>query len=112
MFRQKYNQLPSLADDFDLIYNEIINYCKDIDKTIIIDCAQFHCVKDLKTLKGKIIILRTDIETCYQRTISRWISNHNGKYSQEELEKYKERKKSIFKWYKGTNQFIENIDKL
>ena len=112
MFRQKYNQLPNLADDFDLIYNEIINYCKDINKTIIIDCAQFHCVKDLNTLKGKIIILRTDIETCYQRTISRWISNHNGEYNQEELEKYKERKKSIFKWYKGTNQFIENIDKL
>ena len=112
MFRKKYNQLPNLADDFDLIYNEIINYCKDINKTIIIDCAQFHCVKDLNTLKGKIIILRTDIETCYQRTISRWISNHNGKYNQEELEKYKERKKSIFKWYKGTNQFIENIDKL
>lgn len=39
----KYNKLPNLADDFNLIYNEILEYCKDIKKTIVIDCAQFHC---------------------------------------------------------------------
>ena len=83
-----------------------------MNKTIVIDCAQFHCAKDLNILKGKIIILRTNIETCYQRTISRWIENHNGIYKQEELEQYKERKKAIFKWYKGTNQFIHNINNI
>ena len=109
-FREKYKQLPNLGDDFDLIYKEILQYCKDIDKTIVIDCAQFHCIKDINILKGTIIILRTDIDTCYNRTISRWINNHNGIYKQEELEKYKERKKSIFKWYKGTNEFIKKIN--
>lgn len=112
IFRQKYNQLPNLADDFDLIYTDIIDYCKNMNKTIVIDCAQFHCVKDLNILKGKMIILRTNIETCYQRTISRWLENHNGIYKQEELEQYKERKKSIFKWYKETNQFIQNINNI
>jgi hypothetical protein len=79
---------------------------------IVIDCAQFHCVKDINILKGKIIILRTDIETCYNRTISRWLNNHKDGYSKDEFEKYKERKKSIFKWYKYTNDFLRKIDKI
>ena len=112
MFRNKYKEIPNLSDNFDLIYKEIINYCKDINKTIVIDCAQFHCIKDINILKGKIIILRTDIDTCYNRTITRWINNHNGKYSIEELEAFKERKKGIFKWYKSSNEFIRKIESL
>ena len=111
-FRNKYDVLPNLGDDFDLIYQEILNYCQDKKETIVIDCAQFHCVKDISILKGKIIIIRTDIDTCYNRTISRWIKQHNNNYKQEELDKYKERKKSIYKWYKYSNEFISKIDKL
>lgn len=114
-FRNKYKELPNLADNFDLIYNEIIEYCKDIDKTIVIDCAQFHCCKDINILKGKIIIIRTDIDTCYKRAISRWIETHkqnNWDYTEEELNAYKERKKAIYKCYKGTNEFIRKIDML
>ena len=114
-FRGKYSELPNLADNFDLIYCEIIEYCKDINKTIVIDCAQFHCCKDISILKGKIIIIRTDINTCYNRTISRWIETHeknNWDYSEEELNAYKERKKKIYLWYKGSNEFIRKIDML
>ena len=68
-FRNKYQELPNCGDDFDLIYNEIINYCKKYDKTIVIDCAQFHCVKDINILKGTLIVIRTCIATCYLRTI-------------------------------------------
>ena len=113
--REKYSELPNLSDDFDLIYNEIINYCKDINKTIVIDCAQFHCCKDINILKGKIIIIRTDIDTCYNRAISRWLESHkqnNWDYTEEELNAYKDRKKKIYLWYKGTNEFIRKIDNL
>lgn len=110
-FRSKYNNLPDCGNNFDLIYNEVINYCKKYDKTIVIDCAQFHCVKDINILKGKIIIIRTCIDTCYNRTISRY-KNNNPNCSNDELEKYIERKKSIFKWYKYTNEFIKKVDKL
>ena len=111
LFRSKYEVLPNLADDFDLIYREILDYCKVFDKTIVIDCAQFHCVKDINILKGKIIIIRTDIDTCYNRAIERWkISNKT--YTQEELEKYSERKKAIFKWYKSSNEFIRKINNI
>ncbi|MBP3461135.1 MAG: hypothetical protein J6K21_01830 [Bacilli bacterium] len=114
-FRNKYKELPNLSDDFDLIYNEIIDYCKDNNKILVIDCAQFHCCKDISILKGKIIIIRTDIDTCYNRTISRWIESHekNGwDYTEEELNTYKERKKGIYSWYKESNEFIRKIDKL
>lgn len=111
-FRNKYSVLPNLSDDFDLIYEEIINNSKDYNKTIVIDCAQFHCVKNIDKLKGKIIILRTDIDTCYERTIARWKSNKNNNYTDEELNAYKERKKAIYKWYKQTNEFIHKIDEM
>ena len=107
-FRNKYKELPSLFDDFDLIYNEIINYCKNNTKTLVIDCAQFHCIKDVNLLKGKIIIIRTCIDNCYIRTIERY-KNLNKNYTEEELNKYKERKKGIYSWYKGTNEFIKKI---
>lgn len=112
-FRDKYKKLPNLSGDFDLIYTDIIKYCKNIDKTIVIDCALFHSCKDIKILKGKIIILRTDIDTCYKRVVSRWIDVHkqNGLgYTQNDLNNYMERKKAIYKWYLGSNEFIRKID--
>lgn len=111
MFRNKYKELPNLGDDFDIIYQDILDYCKNIDKTIVIDCAQFHCIKDINLLKGKIIIMRTCIDTCYNRCIDRFKQSKEN-YTKEELNKYKEKKKSIYKWYKGTNEFIEKIDKI
>lgn len=114
-FRNKFKNIPNLADDFDLIYNEIINYCSKLNKTIVIDCAQFHCIKNINNLKGKIIIIRTDIDTCYKRTIERWIKNHKDKglkYTDEELETFSNRKKSIYKWYKYSNDFIKQIDEM
>lgn len=109
MFRNKYETLPNLADDFDLIYKEILDYCKDINKTIVIDCAQFHCIKDISILKGKIIIIRTDIDTCYKRCIERFKLN-NPNATEDEIEKFSKKKKPIHKWYKYTNDFIKKID--
>ena len=111
MFRKKYNKLPNCTDDFDLIYKEILNYCKDLGKTIVIDCAQFHCIKDINLLKGTIIVIKTSINKCYKRCIKRF-QEQNLNYTEEELNNYKERKNKIFKWYKFTNDFILKIDKL
>lgn len=107
-FRDKYTQLPNCGDDFDLIYSEILDYCQKYDKTIVIDCAQFHCIKNIKLLKGTLIVIRTCIDTCYNRTIERY-KKSNSNYTSDELEKYKERKKAIFKWYKYSNAFLENV---
>jgi len=111
MFRNKYEILPNLSSDFDLIYEEIINYCKDIKKTLVIDCAQFHCVKDISGLKGKIIIIRTCIDTCYQRCIERYKKN-NINVTEDEIKNFSLKKKAIFTWYKQTNEFIKKIDNI
>ena len=110
MFREKYEVLPDLGENFDLIYNEILDYCHLFNKIVIIDCAQFHCVKDINILKGELIIIRTSINTCYERCLKRYISNNRG-YTEEELNAYKEKKKSIYKWYKQTNDFIRKLIK-
>lgn len=108
-FRNKYDTLPNCCDDFDLVYKEILKYTEKTDKIIVIDSAQFHCMKDITLLKGKLVFIRTCITNCYNRTIKRYISQ-NQNYLKEELEKFKERKKEIFSWYKSTNKFLENIN--
>ncbi len=108
-FRKKSKVLPNCGYDFDLIYKEIINYAKKYNKIIVIDCAQFHSIKDIGNLKGKLIVLRTCIDNCYERTVERY-KKLNPKYTEKELEEYKEKKKAVYKWYKYTNNFIENID--
>ena len=94
-----------------MIYNDILNYCKKYDKTIVIDCAQFHCIKDISLLKGKLIVIRTCIDNCYNRTIERY-KTINKDYSDDDLKDYKARKKSIYKWYKYSNEFLEKVSKL
>ena len=69
---------------------------------------KFNCIKDINLLKGKIIVVRTYIDTCYERTINRFKKN-NLNYPDEELKKYIDRKKTIFEWYKYSNEFIEKI---
>ena len=108
-FRSKYKELPNCGDDFDLIYNDILDYCSKYDKTIVIDCAQFHCIKDVNLLKGTLIVIRTCIDNCYNRTIERY-KTINSNYSEDDLLKYKERKKAIYKWYKYSNKFINIIN--
>ena len=108
-FRLKYTTLPNCSDNFDLIYKEIIDFCSKYNKTIVIDCAQFHCIKDISILKGTLIVIRTCIDNCYNRAIERF--KNNNKYTEEELQNYMKRKKAVYKWYKYTNEFLERIEK-
>lgn len=102
----------TLIHDFDNCYLEILNYFKDSNKTIVIDSAQYRNIKDISILKGKVIVMRTSIETCYERVLNRWktIMQHN--YNNEEFNKYADRKQGMFTWYKSINNFLEKIDKL
>ncbi len=100
-----------LITDFDDFYTKILDFFKNTNKIIVIDSAQFRNIKNCSILKGKIVVIRTSIETCYQRCINRWIKEHPN-YTKEELEKYASRKKGIFSWYKSINTFIENVEKL
>lgn len=100
-----------LSENFDEIYEAILECLKDSGKTIVIDCAQFHCIKDIALLRGTVIVMRTSIDNCYNRCIERYKKNHPD-CSEEDLEKYKERKKKIYKWYKGSNEFLKKVDSI
>ena len=110
--KQKYPDKDiDLSENFDEIYEAILECLKDLDKTIVIDCAQFHCIKDIALLRGTVIVMRTSIDNCYNRCIERYKKNHPD-CSEIELEKYKERKKKIYDWVQGSNEFLKRIDAL
>lgn len=106
--------IPDLCDNFNIIYKEILDYYKNTVKTLVIDSAQYRNLRtkeDLNLLKGKIIIMRTPIDTCYERCVNRWKNNMKD-YSEEELEKYKIKKKNMYSWYHSLNDFIKNVNGL
>lgn len=109
--RKIFNNKPKdyLFTDFDDFYTKILDYFKNTDKTIVIDSAQYRNIKDCSILKGKIIVMRTSIETCYERVLNRWKSNMKT-YTKEEYIKYATRKLGMFKWYKGLNKFLKKIN--
>ena len=109
-FRKKYKLLPNLHEDFDLIYKEIIDYARKYKKIIVIDCAQFHEVKDIKTLMGQLVVIRTSIDKCYKRCINRYKKIYPD-YSEMELDEYKKKKMALYSWYKQTNKFIKKMVK-
>ena len=99
-----------LINNFDEFYLNILDYFKDVEKTIVIDSAQIRNVKDYSILKGKLIVIRTSIDNCYNRCIERWKEN-NKNYNDGELKKYSNKKSNMFDWYKSLNEFLENIEK-
>ena len=56
--------------------------------------------------------MRTSINTCYERVLNRWKTIMKNNYNEEEYVKYADRKKGMFSWYKGINQFLNNVDRL
>ena len=109
--RDKYETLPSIIDEFDLVYEELINYFKDSSKTLVIDSAQFRNIKNIELLKGKIIVMRTSIDTCYERCINRYKEN-NKEATFEEIAAFSARKKGMYSWYHNLNKFLEKVDKI
>lgn len=95
-----------LINDFDNCYNEILDYFKNSNKTIVIDSAQFRNMKDITKLKGKVIVMRTCINKCYERCLKRY--DMKKPYATlEEKEKFAKKKKGMFSWYKSLNDFIK-----
>lgn len=99
-----------LITNFDEFYIKTLDYFKDSGKIIVIDSAQYRNIKDYSILKGQIMVMRTSIETCYERTLNRW--KNNNIYNEEEYQKFVNKKIAMFSWYETLNEFIKIIDKL
>ena len=106
---KKYDKLPDLIESFDQIYLDILEYAKTKNKVIIIDSAQYRNIKDVSILKGDMIVLRTCINTCFDRCIKRYEEQHKNA-SFEELSSYTARKKGMYAWYKAINELLDKLD--
>ena len=104
-----YKHIPDKVEEFDLLYAGILDFYKKIPEwTVIIDSAQFRNLKDVSLLKGKVIVLRTSAQECYDRCVVRYKKRHpNSSISM--VEEYNERKRGIFQWYLGLNNFIDKV---
>lgn len=106
-----YGRVPNLIDEFDLCYECILDCFHDRSKLLIIDSAQFRNMKDLSKLRGEVIVLRTCIDTCYNRCISRYESKNNNLTLDDKIN-YMNKKKNIYKWYHKLNEFIYRVYEL
>lgn len=100
-----------LFTNFDEFYIKALEYFKDCNKTIVIDSAEYRNINDYSILKGQIIILRTSIETCYERTLNRYKNETKNNFIEEEFQKYACKKKEMFEYYGSLNKFLKEIDK-
>ena len=108
--KEKYNELD-IIEDFDIFYKATLEYFKNSNKLIIIDSAQLRYLKDISLLKGDLIVIRTCINTCYERCINRYKElNKNADF--EEISKYATRKKGMYTWYHNLNKFLDKVDKI
>lgn len=98
-----------LIYNFDKVYCTILDYMKNIDKTIIIDSALFRYISDIGLLRGKVIVMRTCVDTCFNRCVDRYKNTHKD-ISSEDLEKYKNKKIGMYSWYHYINEFIYKLE--
>lgn len=108
--KNKYEKLPNLSENFDIIYQDILECFKLDNRLLIIDSAQYRNTKDISILKGDIIVIRTCINNCFDRCIKKYEKN-NPNATFEEKSEYIARKKNIYKWYHHLNSFIDKLDR-
>ena len=68
-------------------------------------------INGLSIIEGKIIILRTSINKCYERCIQRF-EEKNPNATEEEIREYSTRKKKMYEWYNYLNDFILKVEEL
>lgn len=109
-FNKKYKEFD-LIKDFDIFYEETINYFKDTNKLIIIDSAQLRYLKDISLLKGDLIVIRTCINNCLERCINRY-KEKKPNATFDEISEYTNRKKGMYSWYHNLNKFLDKVEKI
>ena len=100
-----------LMNDFDLFYKTLLAHFKNEKRILIIDSAQYRNIKDVSLLKGDIIIMRTCVDTCFQRCVDRY-TQKNPHATEEEKRLYAQKKMGMYQWYHSLNKLIERVDNI
>jgi len=120
MLIKKYGYLQD-GHDFTSYYNDIIDYVKKRNKTLLIEGNSLEGM-DLKNLKGKVVVKRTSVFKSFRRSVKRDYKNeyfmnlekekHKHIYKLTRFYKITKRRKKIFKQYKNIEAIIEKLEKL
>ena len=118
----KYNNLDIDKYFEEKYYKDIVKYLNKTNKKCYIEGGSISEIEDISIIKGTIIVKRTSVIKCFNRTIKR---DYNNKYFMEEERKkhkyiykitrlYKviKRRIKIFKEYKNIELFIDRIEKI
>lgn len=86
--------IDKVKANFTTMYNEIINYLSNRNKTIVLDGTQLRFINDVKVIKGEFVALRPSIQTCVSQSVQRFIQN-NPQVTAEQIQEYTQKRTNI-----------------
>lgn len=104
--------IDKVKENFTTMYNEIINYLSNHNKTIVLDGTQLRFINDAKIIKGEFVALRPSIQTCVSQSVQRFIQN-NPQATAEQIQEYTQKRTNILHQLNPMmNELLTQVDML
>ena len=104
--------IDKVKENFTTMYNEIINYLSNHNKTIVLDGTQLRFINDAKIIKGEFVALRLSIQTCVSQSVQRFIQN-NPQATAEQIQEYTQKRANILHQLNPMmNELLTQVDML
>lgn len=104
--------IDKVKENFTTMYNEIINYLSNKNKTIVLDGTQLRFISDAKTIKGEFVALRPSLQTCISQSVKRFIQN-NPQATVEQIQEYTQKRSTILHQLNPMmNELLTQVDML
>lgn len=104
--------IDKVKENFTTMYNEIINYLSNNDKTIVLDGTQLRFINDAKIIKGEFVALRPSIQTCVSQSVQRFIQK-NPQATAEQIQEYTQKRTNILHQLNPMmNELLTQVDML
>ena len=104
--------IDKVKENFTIMYNEIINYLSNNNKTIVLDGTQLRFINDAKMIKGEFVALRPSIQTCVSQSVKRFIQK-NPQVTSEQIQEYmKKRTEILHQLNPMMNELLTQVDML
>ena len=104
--------MNKVKENFTIMYNEILNYLSNSNKTIVLDGTQLRFINDAKIIKGEFVALRPSLQTCVSQSRERFIQN-NPQATAEQIQEYTQKRTNILHQLNPImNELLAQVDVL
>ena len=104
--------MNKVKENFTIMYNEILNYLSNSNKTIVLDVTQLRFINDAKIIKGEFVALRPSLQTCVSQSRERFIQN-NPQATAEQIQEYTQKRTNILHQLNPImNELLAQVDVL